>query len=191
MTLENLISHYGYAAIAIGTFLEGEAILVLGGLAAHRGYLQLPWVITCAFLGTLIGDQFYFYIGRAKGPAFLEKRPKWKARSEKVFALLHKHQIWLILGFRFLYGLRTVTPFVIGASKYSPLRFLLLNIIGALVWAIVIGVLGYLFGYTLEKVINHIKHYELWLFIGVAVLWLVIRGVILLVRKRALANKSA
>lgn len=110
MSLETLISTYGYAAIGIGAFLEGETILILGGLAAHRGYLELPWVIVCAFLGTLFGDQLYFYIGRTKGKALLERRPHWKSKSEKVFLLLNRHQVWVILGFRFLYGLRTVTP---------------------------------------------------------------------------------
>ena len=52
MLLEELITTYGYAAVGIGSFLEGETVLVLGGLAAHRGYLELPWVIVYAFLGT-------------------------------------------------------------------------------------------------------------------------------------------
>jgi len=43
MDLQSFIENYGYAAILIGTFLEGETILVLAGLAAHQGYLVLPW----------------------------------------------------------------------------------------------------------------------------------------------------
>jgi len=161
MTLAGLVSTYGYAAIAIGTFFEGETILILGGLAAHQGYLQLPGVIASAFAGTLFGDQLYFYIGRIKGYAVLEKKPHWKRKSEHVLRLLKRHQILVILGFRFLYGTRTITPFLIGISRVSPLRFLLLNIIGASVWATVIGGLGYAFGQTLESLIGNIKKYEL------------------------------
>jgi len=91
MSLEELISTYGYAAVGIGAFLEGETVLVLGGFAAHRGYLELPWVIVCAFFGTLFGDQLYFYIGRTKGKSVIEKRPHWKSKSERVFSLLDKH----------------------------------------------------------------------------------------------------
>ena len=177
MSLQELISSYGYAAIGIGTFLEGETILILGGFAAHRGYLELPWVIVCAFFGTLFGDQLYFYIGRMKGKSAIEKRPKWKAKSEKVLILLDKHQVWLILGFRFLYGLRTVAPFLIGASNVSPLRFLVLNILGASLWAVIIGTLGYLFGQTLEIIVGDVKRYELLVFALLAgvggVIWLV------------------
>lgn len=176
MSLEELISAYGYAAIGIGTFLEGETILVLGGFAAHRGYLELPWVIMSAFIGTLFGDQLYYYIGRTKGKSLLEKRPSWKAKSEKVFYLLDKHQILLVLGFRFLYGLRIVTPFLIGATNIAPTRFLILNILGASLWAIVIGIMGYLFGHALEIIIGDIKRYELLVFAILAIagllLWL-------------------
>jgi membrane protein DedA with SNARE-associated domain len=169
MSLSELISNYGYFAIAIGTFFEGETVLVLGGFAAHRGYLELQWVITWAFLGTLFGDQLYYYIGRSQGMEFINRRPHWQARSARVFRLLHQHQILLILGFRFLYGLRTVTPFLIGASGIARLRFTLLNLCGAFVWAVAIGILGYVFGQTFELLLDDIKRYELWLFGGLAI----------------------
>jgi len=165
MTLAWLVSTYGYVAIVIGTFFEGETILILGGLAAHRGYLDLPWVIASALIGTVLGDQLYFHIGRIKGQDMLEKRPRLRVRSERVFDLLRRHQVLLIVGFRFLYGLRTVTPILIGVSRVSPVRFLLLNIIGAFFWATVIGGLGYVFGQTLEILIGDIKQYELLIFL--------------------------
>lgn len=164
MSLEEIVSTYGYAAIAVGTFFEGETVLVLGGFATHRGYLELPWVVICGFLGTLFGDQLYFYIGRTKGTGFLEKRPYWKLRSERIFNLMHKRQLLLVLGFRFLYGLRTITPFLLGASRIPPIRFLILNIIGAFAWAVIIGISGYLFGNAFELIIGDINHYESRLF---------------------------
>lgn len=185
MSLEQFISNYGYAAIVVGTFFEGETILILGGFAAHQGYLQLPWVLVSAFIGTLIGDQFYFYIGRIKVHTTLEKSKNWKYKSERVFSLLYNHQILLILGFRFLYGLRTITPFIIGASRIKPVRFLLLNIVGAFTWSIVIGVLGYVFGHALETGIGDIRRYELWLFSGLAALGVAIWSVHLFSKKRA------
>ncbi len=185
MSLEQLISDYGYAAILIGTFLEGETILVLGGFAAHRGYLELPWVIFSAFIGTLCGDQLYYYIGRIKGVALLEHRPRWRAKSERVTRLLRKHQILLILGFRFIYGIRTVTPILIGISKISPLRFIFLNIIGAAVWAIVFGVAGYLFGQTLQLFIGNVKRYELWAFLGILIFSVIFWVLHQLFRRRA------
>jgi membrane protein DedA with SNARE-associated domain len=174
MSLYELVSTYGYLAIGIGTFLEGETILILGGFAAHQGYLDLPWVLVSAFLGTLFGDQLYYYIGRSKGQLLLNRRPKWQHKFKKVIALLQEHDALLIFGFRFLYGLRTVTPFVLGLSRVSPFRFSLFNILGAATWAIGIGFMGYIFGHTFELLMGDVKRYEIWIFIGLGLIWIVV-----------------
>lgn len=164
MTLEEFLAIYGYLAIAVGTFLEGESILVLGGIAANKGYLELPYVILYAFLGTLFGDQLYYYIGRFKGRDFVEKFPSIQNKSQKVLDMLYKHQILFILSFRFLYGIRIAAPFMIGASNVKPLKFLILNVIGAFVWAVSVGILGYVFGQTLEIIMSDVKKYQLYIF---------------------------
>lgn len=161
MALEQLIDSYGYIAVLVGTFLEGETVLVLGGIASKLGYLELPWVIACAFTGTLFGDQLFFFLGRYRGQAFLEKRPLGQSRADKVHRIMESHRIPIILGFRFLYGLRTVTPFVIGMSSIPFAEFAVLNVIGAAVWASVIGVLGYIFGHGLELILGNLMHYEM------------------------------
>ncbi len=177
MSLEVLISTYGYAAITIGTFFEGETILVLAGFATHQGYLKLLWVVVYGFLGTLCGDQLYFYLGRIKGTTVLEKRPYWKSRSAWVFDLMRRHQLLILLGFRFLYGFRTITPFLLGASHISPVRFLVLNILGAFLWAVLIAVCGYLFGHVVELFLGKLKRYESYLFLALAVIGAIIWSV--------------
>jgi len=164
MTLESLIETYGYGTVLVGTFLEGETILVLGGFAAHRGYLALPWVILAAFIGSLCGDQLFFYLGRKHSQAILERRPSWKARVDKAQRLVGRFQTPLILVFRFLYGLRTVLPFVIGMSSVPTGQFVFLNAVGALVWAVVVGTGGYLFGNALQIILGNLKHYEFMVF---------------------------
>ena len=158
--LESLLTTYGYPALIIGTFLEGETVMILAGVAAHMGYLSLDWVIICGFSGTVIGDQLYFYLGRRNGKSMLSRHPSWQAPADRVFTKLKKHQNLLILSFRFLYGIRTVTPFAIGMSEVSYLRFALLNIIGAGIWAISIASAGYYFGQAVETVLGDIKKYE-------------------------------
>ena len=83
-----------------------------------------------------------------------------------MFRLLDKYHTLFILGFRFLYGIRTVALFVLGASGISPIRYLALNLCGALIWAIVVGVLGYYFGHGIEVLLGEIKQYEEWIIIG-------------------------
>jgi membrane protein DedA with SNARE-associated domain len=177
MTLESFVNTYGYLAILAGTFFEGETILILGGFAAYRGYLQLPWVIIVAFIGTLSGDQLFFYLGRKHRLTILTNRPSWKARVDKALELFKRFQTYLLLIFRFLYGLRSLVPFVVGASSFPAKRFILFNAAGALVWATLVGTGGYLFGHAITRVIGDIKRYELGILgavagIGLAI-WLV------------------
>ncbi|WP_217994834.1 DedA family protein [Methylogaea oryzae] len=92
----------------------------------------------------------------------MEKREAWRLKSQKAFDLLHRHQVPVILGFRFLYGIRNVTPFVIGASGLKPIRFFVLNFLGAATWAVTFGLLGYYFGQAVELALNNAKQYEYW-----------------------------
>ncbi len=146
MTLQSLIETYGYAAVLAGTFLEGETVLVLAGFAAHRGYLDLPLVVLAAFAGSVVGDQFYFFLGRRYGSAMLARFPGLQGRAARVQRLLERYHTPIIPALRFLYGLRTVGPVAIGMSRVEGLRFLLLNMVGAVVWAVVIAGAGFLFG---------------------------------------------
>jgi Na+/H+-dicarboxylate symporter/membrane protein DedA with SNARE-associated domain len=161
MTAEQLIIDYGYWALLIGTFLEGETILLVAGFLAHRGYLDLHWVILAAFLGSFASDQTAFYIGRTGGMKLLSRRPGWREKIRRVFDLLYRHQVGIILGFRFIYGIRNVTPFVIGSSGFPPRRFFFLNFLGALIWAISFGFIGYQLGAAIEPLFEQAKNYEL------------------------------
>lgn len=159
--IESLIRHYGYLTILVGTFLEGETILVLGGLAAHRGLLWLPGVMACAFAGSLASDQLFFFIGRRHGARFLARRPRLRAGIAGVQALIERHDTLLILSFRFLYGLRNVTPLAFGMSRVPAWRFALFNVIGAAAWAVAVAVLGWCVGSAAERLLGHLERYEL------------------------------
>ena len=177
MNWELIIGSYGYIGLLVGTFLEGETILILAGFAAHLGYLYLPWVIFVAFLGTLSGDQLSFYLGRRHSRFVLNKHLAWQGRLDRVERLFERYQTLLILGFRFLYGLRTVTPFVLGRSGVAPGYFFLLSAVGAMVWSLVVGIGGYLFGNILKIIMGDIKRYELEAFGAIAIIGGLIWGV--------------
>ena len=159
--------------------------MVLAGVAVHLGYLSLGWVITCGFLGTLFGDQLYFFLGRRHGAKFLARRPSWQLRSQGVYRIMERYPNLLILGFRFLYGIRTVTPFAIGMSNVSYLRFTLLNMLGAGLWAVAIGLAGVYFGKSAEVVLGEIKQYEIEVMLFVGVSGLVLWGIYLVRRSKA------
>lgn len=189
MSLQSLIETYGYWAILIGTFLEGETILVLGGFAAQLGYLNLAGVMATAFIGSFAGDQLYFYIGRRYGPGLISRRLSWQANADKVYRILERHQTFLILTFRFYYGLRNVTPFVIGASQIPKGRFFVLNGIGALIWAITVGAGGYLFGQAFQAFFDDLAIFEIYV-LGALALIAVLIWITSLIRRRHRAREK-
>jgi membrane protein DedA with SNARE-associated domain len=174
MSIETIVSTYGYAAVFFGVLLEGETILVIAGFLCHRGYMHLPWVILAAYVATFAVDQMFFHLGRIKGNRALGKKPFLKQKLEKLLRLMNKHQTLLILGFRFMYGFRTITPILLGASGVNSIRYLLLNGIGAAVWAVVFGTVGYLIGHALELFLGELKRYEIRILLVIGVVGLIV-----------------
>jgi membrane protein DedA with SNARE-associated domain len=95
----------------------------------------------------------------------------------QTYGYLPLHQTALILGFRFLYGLRTITPFALGMSRVRRGYFFLLNTLSALVWATAVGTGGYLFGNVLRIIMVDIKRYELKVFGAIAIIGGLIWGI--------------
>ena len=112
MTLEGLVENYGYAAVVLGTFVEGEGTLLLGVFAARQDLLSLPGVLIAAFCGALAGDTGFFLLGRLHRTKMISRLPKWHERVSRVLNMLRRHETLVILAYRFLYGFRAVTPYV-------------------------------------------------------------------------------
>ena len=176
MNMESFITAYGYPALGIGTLLEGGMVGMIAGGLAHRGYMQLGWVICIIFGCAFCADQFFFQLGRRNGRDLLARRPRWEPQANRVRRFLVRYNIIAVLGFRFLYGMRTITPIVIGTSGFDTRRFVLLNLCSTLLWATVVGCSGYYFSHFLETLFSDVRHHILaivlaGLFLGTAI-WL-------------------
>lgn len=160
MTLEAFVTIYGYPALFTGVVLEGETVVVIAGFLAHQGYLRLPLVILTVFLAAFAADQFSFQVGKRKGVSLVEKRPRLRSRIESVRRFLARYHIVAILSYRFVFGMRIITPIIIGASGFGTFRFILLNICSTLLWAGTIATAGYFFGHSLHEFVAGARHYE-------------------------------
>ena len=188
MNIAEWVQSYGYAAVAAGTFLEGESVLLVAGAAAARGHLALPVVIAIAAFASFLGDQMYFWVGRRYGTALLTRYPSLQPRAARVNGLLERHHLLVILSIRFLYGLRVAGPIAIGMSRVSWSRFVLLNGLAAILWALLIAGMGYGAGHALVYLLKCIDADELWgfsllLVLGLGLVWWLLR------RRRALNHK--
>ncbi len=169
MDLASLVQTYGYLAVFVGTLLEGETILALAGLAAHRGYLALPWVIAVAALGGFLGDQIYFLVGRRSGARVLARFPGLAPGIERIARLVGRYGAPIVVLGRFMYGLRAAGPIAIGMTGMHWARFAALNALGAAVWAALVASLGYALGNALTLALGDLKRIEGAVFVAVAV----------------------
>ena len=174
MNLSDLIDSYGYWAVFGWTFIEGESLLALAGLAAQQGWLEFHWVIAAAIAGSFLGDQIWFFLGRTQGAKLLARYPQYAPKVTRAHELLERYQTPLILAVRFLYGLRAVLPFVIGMSRISTLKFQALNFAGAVIWSATIASAGYLFGNAVEYMLGDIHKYEKYVLAAVALVFLIV-----------------
>ena len=110
MNLESLIARYGLWAIGIGAGLEGETVVVLGGITVHRGILPYAPAILAASAGSFLADQLFFFLGRYFGDIAYVRRVKQKSAFQRAAIALDRHPTLYVFAFRFLYGLRTISP---------------------------------------------------------------------------------
>jgi len=177
--LINLTNNYGelaYLVILVWTFLEGETIVLIAAAALSGGIIHLNvWmVLLVSFLGSFSGDQLWFAVGRRYGAGLLARWPSLEDKTAGVFRLLDRYNDLFILTFRFIYGLRNISPFAIGMTQVSRKRFLALNAAAAVTWANAFVWGGYFLGRALEKYLGQASQVALGI-VALAVLagWLV------------------
>lgn len=160
MSLISFIASYGYIAVFLGGIFEGEAVLVLGGLAAYGGFLKLPLVFLSALAGAMVSDWSLFFIGRYKGKKVIEKWPRIKNLMLKPQRMVDKKSKFISFTLRFMYGFRIVVPLSLGMSNIKTPVFLFFNMLGSMLWVLVVGISGYFFGDILEIFLGKLKRYE-------------------------------
>jgi membrane protein DedA with SNARE-associated domain len=159
--VENLLAQFGYVTVFLGTFLEGETILALAGLAAANGYLTLPKVMAVAACGAFLGDQACFFLGRRYGQRILQRFPSLAAKAPRVQELIRRWDAPAVVMLRFCYGLRIAGPIIIGSCGISPWRLAFFNLVGTLVWAPVVAGIGYFAGQAIQHWLGRIQHLQL------------------------------
>ena len=167
LDIAGIVDAYGYWAVAIGSFLEGETVLALAGLAASRGYLDFYLVCVVAGLCGFGGDQLYFFLGRYRGAQMLARFPNVQERAHKFDLLLSRWHAPLIVMIRFMYGFRILGPIMLGMGRVPAWKFMLFNFIGAAIWAPLVAGVGYLFGNILQSVLHDMKKVEIYAFLVV------------------------
>jgi len=166
--LRDYLEIHGYWVLFAGTFLEGEAVLIMAGFLAFQGYLSLSGVILTAFAGSFLGDQFFFYLGRRQGKSLLRRFHFIARRFRTALRLIEKYGALVAFISRFTYGLRIVLPVILGITRLPARVFLTINLGSALVWAVIFSLAGYLFGKSAALFLEDVGKYEHYLLLALA-----------------------
>jgi len=137
------------ASAFVGLFVPGETALLLGGFLSYQGKLNLFLVIVVAVIGGILGDSAGYEIGRHLGDRMKRTwlgRKIGEDRWDRARTYVRKKGAKAVLLGRFVGILRALVPAVAGDSRMPYPKFLLWNVIGALVWGPSVVVAGYLAG---------------------------------------------
>lgn len=178
MEFKHLLIQFGLPVLFVGTAVEGDAFLLVAGFLAHQGYFNLWTTIGVGAAGSYAADLAIFYIGYTRGSAYLARRPRWQAPLDRVLPWMKKSGDGLLTIFRFLYGLRSVIAFAYGMTRYPLWRFAIINAVGAVLWAGVIGWLGYQSGHAVSLALANLERYEMALAGGVILIAAVAGGLV-------------
>lgn len=143
---QHFVEQYGYWAVFIWTFIEGESVFVAAAALSAAGILHPGGVIVSAAAGAYAGHLFYFSLGRWRGMEIINAFPFLRRHYPKANHILDKYAHWSIFIFQYLYGTRIVAAILFGCSTIGTLRFLLLQLVNCLSWSLVIYTVGHVLG---------------------------------------------
>lgn len=156
-----LINDYGYLGVAIGAFGDsfglpssGEIVLLLAsaGSAAATSHFSLPVVIAVAWAFAVLGDACAFLIGRVAGPRILHRFGVHEDSS--VHQFMSRYGTRAVVVSRLIAGIRTKVAIISGSTEMSLMRYIVADGIGAAIWAVTVGLLGYVFSRSVQRLVD-------------------------------------
>lgn len=160
MNVESLLEQFGYVAVFIGVFLEGETTLIAAGFFASRGYLDYGGVVTVAAVGAYCGHLFWFWLGRVHGVKLLDRYPRLNRHLGKGIRVFERYGAAAIIMTQWIYGLRITCAVIIGMSRISIAKVLIYEAISCVAWAFTITTAGFYFGRAIETLLGRVAHVE-------------------------------
>ena len=150
---------FAETGLAVGFFLPGDSLLVVAGLFAAAGKLNLWIMLSTLFIAAVLGDAVGYYSGKKMGKAIFS-RPKSRLFNpkhlEKAHAFYEKYGGKTIIIARFVPIVRTFAPIVAGAADMTYKKFITYNIVGGFLWVTSMLFAGYFLGGVVEKTVQKV-----------------------------------
>ena len=144
---------FAETGLAVGFFLPGDSLLVVSGLFAAAGKLNIAFILAAFFLGSVIGDSTGYWTGRTMGKTIFNRESSLifkPSRVAKAKLFFDKYGAKTIILARFVPIVRTFAPIVIGATAMPYIKFLTYSVLGGALWIFTMVLAGYFVGGLIE-----------------------------------------
>ncbi len=148
---------FAETGLAVGFFLPGDSLLVVSGLFAAAGKLNIALVMLAFFLGSVFGDSTGYWTGRVMGKTLFNREDSRifkPSRVQKAHDFFEKYGVKTVILARFVPIVRTFAALVIGAAEMPYSRFLPFSIAGGALWVSTMVLAGYFLGGVIENALG-------------------------------------
>ncbi len=168
---------FAEAALMVGFFIPGETAVVIGGVLAGLGRVNLPTMIAVVVVCAIVGDSVGFEVGKRSGPWLTAHRPlKGNSGVKYTLGLLERYGGPAVFLGRFIAFARAMIPGLAGMSGLRYRTFLLWNVLGAVCWGVGYTLLGYVVGVSFEHILAEVGLWSLAV-VGIVAIVAIVFGV--------------
>ena len=151
---------FAETGLAAGFFLPGDSLLVVAGLFAAKGDLNVFVLLSTLFVAAVVGDAVGYYSGSKLGPRIFKRQKSLLFRPshlQKAHGFYEKYGGKTIIIARFVPIVRTFAPIVAGAAQMPYRKFVAFNVVGGFLWVFSMILGGYFLGSIIPDLDKHIE----------------------------------
>ncbi|VAY86862.1 membrane protein [hydrothermal vent metagenome] len=157
--MEELIKDWGYIVLFLYSFGGGFLALGVAGVLSYTGDLNIYITLIVASSANFIGDQFLFLLARNNKMQAKNMMKKHKRKIALAHVMMKKYGSIVIFLQKYIYGIKTLIPLVMGLTKYDARKFIFFNILATICWTLIVGISAYLLGEIILSYIEQFKTY--------------------------------
>jgi len=139
------LSTYGYLILAFYSFGGGMIALIGAGILSSMGKMDITTSILIATLFNFVGDSVLFYLSQTNKKEVMGYMKKHKRKIAYTNLLMRKYGWLAVFLQKYIYGVKTLVPIVMGLTKYDFRKFVTLNVFASIVWGLVVGLVSFYF----------------------------------------------
>ena len=156
--MEQFIQDWGYIALFLYSFGGGFLALAIAGAFSFDGTLNIYITVIVAAVANIVGSQFLFFMAKNNKNYAQNMMNNHKRKVALVQVLFRKYGSFVIIIQKYIYGVKTLVPLVMGLSDYNSFKFTVINTIASILWASIIGYASYVAGSFLLEYADNFKY---------------------------------